>query len=130
MKIHADRIDDLSSIDLSPARARRILALVPPEWLTNVSEVHICGSQVPSSSRWAPYDAFVRSSTRCLTVFARGRTWQELVTPILAALVAHHLGIARGQNNRFSDADGKKISVVTSAYAKRILAQANQPDDA
>jgi hypothetical protein len=130
MKIHADRIDEPPSMGLSPARASRILALVPPEWLTYVAEVHISGSLVPSNSRWAPYDAFVRTSTKCLTVFARGRTWQELVTPVLSALAAHHLGIVPGHHNRFSDADSKKLSAATSAYAKRILTQANQPNEA
>jgi hypothetical protein len=129
MNIHADRIEEAPSMGLSSERVSRILALVPPEWLTEVSEVHISGSLVPSNSRWAPYDAFVRTSTRCLTVFARGRTWQELVTPILSALAANHLGLVPGRQNRFSDADGKKLSAVTSAYAKRILAQANQPND-
>ena len=130
MKIRADRIEEAPSMGLSFAQARRILALVPPEWLTDISDVHISGSLVPSNSRWAPYDAFVRTSTRCLTVFARGRTWQELVTPILSALAAHHLGLVPGRQNRFSDADAKKLSAVTSSHAKRILTQANQPNDA
>jgi hypothetical protein len=84
----------------------------------------------PSNSRWRADDAFVRTSTRCLTVFARGRTWQDLVTPILSALAAYHLGLVPGRQNRFSDTDAKKLSAVTFAYAKRILAQAHQPNDA
>jgi len=128
MKIRADKIEMAPFMGLSTTQARRILALIPKEWLTDVSEVHISGSLVPLNSRWGHDDASFSPYYRRLTIFARGHTWQGLVTPILSALAAHHCAFERRRDNRLLDADAKKISRIVAPYAKRIIADVSAPD--
>jgi hypothetical protein len=128
MKIRIDRDEAPPAMGLSVERTRRILALTPPEWLTDVSEIHITASLVPSNSRWGGGDASFSQYDRRLTIFARGHTWQELVVPILAALAAHHLALPRRRDHRLSEADAKRLSNIVAPYVKNVIAQADEDD--
>jgi hypothetical protein len=75
-------------------------------------------------------DASFNPNRRRLTIFARGHSWQELVPPILCALAAHHLALARRRDQNLSDADAKKLSHLVAPYAEQIINQAFTPDAA
>ena len=128
MKIRAEKIEVAPFMGLSTVQARHILTAIPKEWLTDVSEIHISGSLVPSNSRWGHDEASFNSYYGRLTIFARGHTWQELVAPILSALAAHHLALSRRRDNRLSDADAKKLSRIIAPFAEQIIAEAFASD--
>jgi hypothetical protein len=128
MKIRVDKVKTPPEMGLSVARARRILALAPSEWLTDVLEVHITGSLVPSNSRWGGGDASFSPYDRRLTIFARGHTWQELVAPILTTLAAHHLAFPRRRGHRLAKADAKRLSKIVAPFIASIIEKADEPD--
>jgi hypothetical protein len=124
MKIHVDKSDAFPRMGLSAAQLRRILALAPAEWLTDVSEVHVSSSLVPDNSRCRPGDASFNPYDRRLTIFARGCTPRQLVTPILSALAAHHLALPHRRGNRLSEADAKRLAHVVAPFAEHVVERA------
>ena len=122
MKIHVDKATATSPKVLTATQTRRILALLPTEWLTDVSEVHVSGSRVPSNSRCRPGDASFNPYDKRLTIFVRDSTRQKLIASIASALAAHHLAFPLRNGNRLSDADAKKLSQIVAPHIARIVA--------
>ena len=124
MKIHVDKASVESPRVLTAAQTKRILSLIPSEWLTDVAEVHVSASLVPSNSRCRPGDASFNPYDRRLTIFARGSTPQELIAPIVSALAAHKLALPLRRGNRLSEADAKRLSHVVAPHVTHIISNA------
>ena len=122
MKIHVDKASPGSRKVLAAGQIRRILGLLPAEWLTDLSEVHVSASRVPSNSRCRPGDASFNPYDRRLTIFARDSTPQQLIAGIASALAAHHLAFPIRNGNRLSEADSKKLSQIVAPHIARIVA--------
>ena len=110
MKIHADKIGQAPAHGLRVAELRRILAAVPPAWLTDVTEVRLSNAlRRPDFACFNRYDG-------TLIVYSRGRTPDALVGPIFTELAAHALSIPYRWGHRLSAADTHRLEPLAAQF--------------
>lgn len=121
MKIHIAQFYHGSSKGINASLIRRILSLLPAEWLEEVSEVNVTDSLVLENSRCWPGHASFNPIDRRLTIYGRDCNIRDMVAPIAAALAAHHLGFPKRRGHRLSESDAKKLFRLIERYVAEVL---------
>ena len=101
---------------------RLILAAVPPPWLADLRAVRLSNAlQHPDFAYFNRYDG-------TLTIYARGRSPEELVAPILMELAAHSLGFKYRRGHRLSHADSQRVTLLVQPLAEDLLSSTQEPN--
>lgn len=115
MKIHADKLESNPPHKLRIRDIKFLLARIPPDWITQLKEVHLSNSL----EYYSPYACFHPYDGR-LTVYSRRGTTEQCVRAILSALAVVALGMGTGLRGR-SAAEKHRLNELIQPLLDQIM---------